>query len=262
MMLRHAGVGLSSEGPAPLLLRPLGQARNRASEVVEQLTAEIASGRLVLGAQLPTEQEMMAAFGVSRSVVREAVAALRADGLVTTRQGLGCFVASDPARRPFRIDPDGLGSLRDVVDLMELRLAVEVEAAGLAAERGDARALRAVRQALAAFEAAAGRGDSSVGEDFAFHSAIAAATGNSQFARFLEYLGRFIIPRQSIRVQPPHHGEPGQGEPGAYLRMLEAEHRAIAAAILAHDAAGARLAMRDHLLRSRERYRGMMTPGR
>ena len=247
MMLRHAGVGLSSEGPAPLLLRPLGQARNRASEVVEQLTAEIASGRLVLGAQLPTEQEMMAAFGVSRSVVREAVAALRADGLVTTRQGLGCFVASDPARRPFRIDPDGLGSLRDVVDLMELRLAVEVEA---------------VRQALAAFEAAAGRGDSSVGEDFAFHSAIAAATGNSQFARFLEYLGRFIIPRQSIRVQPPHHGEPGQGEPGAYLRMLEAEHRAIAAAILAHDAAGARLAMRDHLLRSRERYRGMMTPGR
>ena len=247
MMLRHAGVGLSSEGPAPLLLRPLGQARNRASEVVEQLTAEIASGRLVLGAQLPTEQEMMAAFGVSRSVVREAVAALRADGLVTTRQGLGCFVASDPARRPFRIDPDGLGSLRDVVDLMELRLAVEVEAAGLA---------------VAAFEAAAGRGDSSVGEDFAFHSAIAAATGNSQFARFLEYLGRFIIPRQSIRVQPPHHGEPGQGEPGAYLRMLEAEHRAIAAAILAHDAAGARLAMRDHLLRSRERYRGMMTPGR
>ena len=59
------------------------------------------------GAQLPTEQELIAATGVSRTVVREAVAALRAEGLVITRQGVGAFVA-DNARRPFRIDVDEL----------------------------------------------------------------------------------------------------------------------------------------------------------
>ena len=82
------------------ILAPLGPPKNRTAEVVERLAAEIGSGRLSPGARLPTEQEMMTALGVSRTVVREAVAALRAQGLVTTRQGLGAFVASDQQRRP------------------------------------------------------------------------------------------------------------------------------------------------------------------
>jgi GntR family transcriptional repressor for pyruvate dehydrogenase complex len=238
------------------LLRPLGRTRNRASEVVERLTAEIASGRLPPGSQLPTEQEMMAAFGVSRSVVREAAAALRADGLVTTHQGKGAFVASDPTARPFRIDPDMRHSLGDVVDLMELRLAIEVEAAALAAERATARALREVERALVTFERGIARDRSSIAEDFAFHSAIAGATGNTQFARILEYLGRFIIiPRQTIVMDPAR-----EVETAAYLRTLVDEHRTIAAAVLARDPVAARAAMRDHLSRSRERYQGMMRP--
>jgi len=124
---------LSSNSEASGILAPLDPPKNRTAEVVDRLAAEIGSGRLGPGARLPTEQEMMTALGVSRTVVREAVAALRAQGLVTTRQGLGAFVASDSQRRPFRIDPDGLKSLEAVIDLMELRLAVEVETAGLAA---------------------------------------------------------------------------------------------------------------------------------
>src|SRR5690349_21447053 len=146
--------GLSSSDTTPPMLRPLGPARNRTTEVVERLQAEIASGRLVEGARLPTEQEMMRALGVSRTVVREAVAALRAEGLVVTRQGLGAFVASDFQRRPFRIDPEGLRSIADVLNLMELRLAVEVETAGLAAERATGKQVRAVAQALAALDRA------------------------------------------------------------------------------------------------------------
>src|SRR5512138_2792437 len=113
------------------LLQPLDAPRRLTAELVARLTADITSGKLPPGARLPTEQEMIAATGVSRTVVREAVAALRAEGLVLTRQGVGAFVA-DHARRPFRIDPVKLHSLREVLEVMELRTGIEVEAAGLA----------------------------------------------------------------------------------------------------------------------------------
>jgi DNA-binding FadR family transcriptional regulator len=83
----------------------LGPSLNRSQELTQKLTAEIRSGRLSPGAQLPTEQEMSAATGVSRTVVREAISALRAEGLVVTRQGPGAFVTTDVQRRPFRAAP-------------------------------------------------------------------------------------------------------------------------------------------------------------
>ncbi len=241
---------MSSSSEASAILTPLGPPKNRTAEVVERLAAEIGSGRLSPGARLPTEQEMMTALGVSRTVVREAVAALRAQGLVTTRQGLGAFVAIDQQRRPFRIDPDGLKSLEAVVDLMELRLAVEVETAGLAAERATAKQLRAIGQALAAMDRAIARNESAIDEDYAFHRTIAEATGNTQFARFLEYLGRFIIPRQTVRMEPVR-----ASGARAYLDAFQQEHRLIHDAIQNHDSTAARAAMRQHLLKSRERYR-------
>ena len=181
-------------------------------------------------------------------MVRAAVAALRAEGLVTMRQGTGAFVAEDAARRPFRLVLGGLPSVAQALDIMELRQSVEVEAAGLAATRATA-ARDEIAAALAAIELAIGRGESAVEEDFAFHRAVAAATGNPQFARFLEYLGYFIIPRQSIRVAA-HHGAGRR----AYLEMIQREHHAIRAA----DEAGAREAMRRHLANSRARYRRLV----
>jgi DNA-binding FadR family transcriptional regulator len=183
-------------------------------------------------------------------VVREAVAALRADGLVVTRQGAGAFVAPDAERRPFRLALDGLPSIAEVLEIMELRASVEVEAAGLAAGRGTAMARRRVGQALGAINAALDRGESAIDEDFAFHRAIAAATGNPQFPHFLEYLGRFIIPRQSIRVAA--HRPEGQRP---YLEAVQCEHVTIFSAISAGDAAAAREAMRQHLGNSQARYR-------
>ncbi len=79
--------------------------RGLAHEVVERIRADIGSGKLRPGDRLPTEQDMIASLGVSRTVVREAVAALRAEGLVITRQGVGAFVADDMRLRPFRIAP-------------------------------------------------------------------------------------------------------------------------------------------------------------
>jgi len=231
------------------ILRPLGPAKNRTSEVVERLTAEIGSGRLTPGARLPTEQELTAALGVSRTVVREAVAVLRAEGLVETRQGVGAFVVRDIQRRPFRINPDGLHSIAEIVEVMELRTGVEVEAAGIAAERASAASRRRMAKALAAIEAAIARGEGAIDEDFAFHQAIAEATGNPHFMKFLEFLGRFLIPRQNVRV-----GLKTTADLQSYLQRIQGEHCAIAAAIDANDVSAARRAMRRHLAGSRERY--------
>jgi len=232
------------------VLRPVTPHRGLSREIAERIADEITSAKLAPGAKLPTEQEMVAAMGVSRTVVREAVAALRAQGLVVTRQGAGAFVAPDIETRPFRLAFDGLPSIAEVLEVMELRASVEVEAAALAASRGTFTARRRVGRALAAIEAALRRGESAIDEDFAFHRAIAAATGNPQFLHFLEYLGRFVIPRQSIRVgaQRPE----GQR---AYLDTFQREHVAIHDAIVAGNAAAAREAMRLHLGNSQTRYR-------
>jgi GntR family transcriptional regulator, transcriptional repressor for pyruvate dehydrogenase complex len=236
--------------PHGSMLRPVSPPPRLTREIAERIADEIATARLQPGAKLPTEQEMVEAMGVSRTVVREAVAALRARGLVITRQGAGAFVAADTDRQPFQLAFDGLPSIAEVLDVMELRASVEVEAAGLAAERGSPAARRRVAAALKVIDAALDRGESAIAEDFAFHRAIAAATGNAQFASFLEYLGRFIIPRQSIRVAA--HRPEGQH---TYLETFQREHAAISAAIVARDPTAARDAMRRHLTNSQHRYR-------
>jgi GntR family transcriptional repressor for pyruvate dehydrogenase complex len=236
----------------PALLQPLRAGRNLTGEVVARIAAEIRSGRLEPGARLPTEQELMSAMGVSRTVVREAVAALRAEGLVTTRQGSGAFVASDSSRVPFRIDPDGLSSIEDVLEVMELRLAIEVEAAALAAERSTRQRAQSIREAVDAIEVAIAKGEGAVSEDFAFHRAIARASGNARFAELLEFLGRHIIPRQSIRIALNTPVEQRR-----YLLRIQKEHHDIFEAILGGDARRARNAMRAHLTRSLKRYRAL-----
>lgn len=231
------------------LLAPLKPQRNRTTEVSERIAALITSGKLQPGERLPTEAELMDAMGVSRTVVREAVAALKADGLVVTRQGAGAFVANDAARMPFRIDPDSLSSIDDVIAVMELRLAIEVEAAALAAERAGPAAVKAIDKALAAIDRAIAADDSAVAEDFAFHQAIAKATGNAHFISFLTFLGVHVIPRQRIRSSMT------SDERARYLKRFQGEHEDIAAAIRKGDSAKARNAMRQHLENSLQRYR-------
>ncbi|HZP79039.1 MAG TPA: FadR/GntR family transcriptional regulator [Pseudolabrys sp.] len=223
---------------------PLSAPRSLTRELIERISADIAGGKLAPGERLPTEQEMIAATGVSRTVVREAVAALRAEGLVTTRQGVGAFVSAN-ARRPFRIEFEKLSTLKEVVQVVELRTGLEIEAAGLAAERASTAELRKISVAYDAIDAAVRRGETAIDEDFAFHCSIAAATANPQYLRFLQYLGRFIIPRQTVQI----------ADRRAYLAKIQAEHRDIVAAIKARAVTQARAAMRRHLLNSLKRYK-------
>jgi DNA-binding FadR family transcriptional regulator len=234
----------------PVTIGRLTPPSNLTHELIRRLADEIGSGKLAPGARLPTEQEMMAATGVSRTVVREAISALRAQGLVVTRQGAGAFVAREAQSRPFRIEVNEADSLADVLRIMELRIGLEVEAAGLAAERRTAAQLAEIGRRLKAFERAMGQGDSAVDADFEFHKAIFAAVDNPYFLSFLEFLGRYIIPRQQVRV-----GFSSPEDQKTYLEGIQVEHVAIHAALRGRDPAAARDAVRLHLTRSRDRYR-------
>ena len=236
--------------PSAVKIRPLSAERKLSRGLADQLAEQIKSGRLAAGARLPTEEELSRAARVSRTVVREAVAALRADGLVVTRQGVGAFVSAAPQQAPFRIDPDGMRSIADMLHVMELRLGVEIESAGLAAERATKPQLRAIAAALEAMDRAAAQGKDAIDQDLELHRAIAEATGNPQFARFLQFIGRHLIPRRIVSGMPQSMG--GQR---AYLGLLQAEHHAVVEAIQQRDPKAAREAMRRHLTRSVERYR-------
>src|SRR5688572_16616685 len=231
-------------------IRPLASARKLSAGLFDQLAEQIKSGKLAPGERLPTEQALTRAARVSRTVVREAVAALRAEGLVITRQGVGAFVSAAPQQAPFRIDTERLHDLEEILYVMELRLCVEMESAGLAAERASRAQVRAIDAALEAMDRATVQGKAAVDEDLELHRAIAEGTGNPQFPRFLQFIGRHLIPRHIVSGMPRSMG--GQRP---YLEMLQVEHRRIVDAIRNQDPKGAREAMRRHLSRSLERYR-------
>ena len=226
-------------------------------ELVESLGDRIRDGRLVPGTKLPTEAAFMAEFGVSRTVVREAISKLQASGLVQTRHGVGTFVIGLGDASAFRIAPEQLATLHDVVAMLELRVGVETEAAGLAARRRNPQNLLVMREALDAFTQAVETGRDAVAPDFQFHQEIARATQNPHFANLMATLGMTIIPRARLGSS-----RPADEERLTYLRRVNAEHGSIFDAIEQQDVEAARAAMRTHLANSRERRRRAALPGR
>jgi DNA-binding FadR family transcriptional regulator len=223
------------------------------SQLVKALTERIDKAVFKPGDKLPSEQELIEEFGVSRTVVREAISSLRAAGLVATQQGVGAFVLQSTQRRPFRIDEAGLDLLKEVIAVLELRICLETEAAGLAAQRRDAGQLSALRGALDRMAAAIEASEDAVSADFDFHRNIAEATGNLHFAHLFNYLGALLIPRARVETQRHFAADPVE-----YLRRVQREHEDIYRAIERQDAEAARSAMRLHLSNSRERLRQAM----
>jgi GntR family transcriptional repressor for pyruvate dehydrogenase complex len=226
------------------------KSRSLALDLVDGLGDRIRDGQWPAGSKLPTEAAIMEEFGVSRTVVREAISKLQAAGLVATRHGIGTFVVGLGEGASFRIERDRLVTLQDVIAVLELRLGLETEAASLAAQRHTEANLAAMRQSLAAFAAAVEAGRDAVGPDFQFHLEIARATQNHHFVDLMSTLGATSIPR--ARLGPE---EQLSEERKAYLRRVHAEHESIVHAIAARDPEAARAAMRTHLGNSRERRR-------
>lgn len=228
---------------------PRRRGRTLAEEAVGSLTERIRQGQLKPGDKLPTESEIMAALGVSRTVVREALSRLQASGLVETRHGIGTFVLPPPAEAPtpFRLDPATVGTAMDVLAMLEFRVSLEAEAASLAATRRSDAELAEMRRALDELERTAAEGQDSVGSDFAFHLAIARATGNRYFTDIMSHLGTMVIPRSRLHVSTPERVQ--------YLERVNFEHENIYDAIERRDPEAAKAAMRMHLTNSRERLR-------
>lgn len=226
---------------------PQRKHRNLAQGVVEQISATIRQGMLKPGDKLPTESSLMTQHGVSRTVVREAISHLQAAGFVRTRHGIGTFVIE-------RV-PSGLGfeaesilTLRDVLAILELRIGVETETAGLAASRRSEDQVDELAGALLEMQQAMAEGGATVEADKRFHLLIAQATGNRYFVEILAQLGNAIIPR--ARLNTPVLEE---DRPVDFHERVSREHDDIFRAIERRDPEAARAAMRTHLSNSRER---------
>ncbi|RYF35549.1 MAG: FadR family transcriptional regulator [Comamonadaceae bacterium] len=239
----------SGSAPAAFVGRPRAKARGLAHGLVDDLSQKIRDQALRPGDKLPTESAIMLAYGVSRTVVREALSKLQAAGLVETHHGIGTFVLQPRPASMFRLDASDLATSVDVLAVLELRISLETESAGLAAARRTDEHLRAMRQALDDFEHNVSVAGDTVAPDFRFHLQIAQATGNSYFADIMSHLGTTIIPR--TRISALRTADPR----GEYLLRVNREHEEIYAAIARRDPESARAAMRIHLTNSRERLR-------
>lgn len=224
--------------------------KSLAQALYDQVAGRIQDGTLRPGDKLATEAELIREHGISRTVVREALSRLQAAGLVETRHGVGTFVLDRPSLPGLGFDANTLRTIHDVLTMLELRICLESEAAGLAATRRSTEQLAGMRRALDAIRHASREDGNAVGEDFQLHLQIAKATGNRYFVELMTYLGAAAIPR--YRVDSAQLGGTSRAE---YLARINREHEDIYDAIARQDPDGARAAMRAHLTNSRERLR-------
>lgn len=234
---------------------PAASPRTRAMQLGDTLRQAIGEGQFPPGSRLPSEAQLTAVHGVSRTVVREAIAALRADRLVEARQGAGVFVLkTTPTPPPFNLSLGhvDLARVSSMIELLELRTAVEVESAGLAALRRSPAQEEVIFDRHYAVRSCLEANQPTSEADFALHLAIADATNNPRFREFLTMIGRNIIPRAALR------GDDAEADQSGYISLLVEEHQAIVNAVSEGDEEGAREAMRRHLRGSQLRYRNLL----
>ncbi len=224
--------------------------RRLAESLVERFAQRMREGTLKRGDKLPTETQIMAAESVSRSVVRDALSRMQAAGLVETQHGVGTFVLDMPAPEGFNVGPATIMLLSDVLDLLEFRLSLEVQAAGMAAERATPQAIDELEQALKALLQGPEKSGSTTNADFQFHLKIAKAAGNPYLIDIMKHLGTKLIPRTRM-----NSAYTGQSNRSTYLAGINAEHQQIFDAIVSRQVDGARAAMFLHLSNSRMRLR-------
>jgi DNA-binding FadR family transcriptional regulator len=218
------------------------------SQVVRTIAERIKLGDYPRGSKLPTEKALIDELGVSRTVVREAIANLRASGLVSIHHGIGVFVRQDAGVTPFRLGDENLMLVENLVKGLELRIGIESEAAALAADRRTQADIQAMTAACKAMDVAVRRASRDTQADFDFHRAVATASHNEHFFRIFNYLGETLMPRMRLSTHAVD-----DASLSVHLKRVNEEHRAILNAIEARDVEGARGAMRKHLGDSRDR---------
>ena len=205
-----------------------------------RLIAQIESGTWQPGERIPTEPQLAALHGVSRTVVREAVQQLKSRALLISRQGSGVYVAPTSAHQSLAFDSSVLESVQAVVHVVEVRRVLEGEIAALAAERATRSQIAALRRALKAIDAAVAAGHDGVAEDLAFHRVIGEATGNPQFRLLLGFLEQYL--REGMRITRGNEARRID-----FMQAVQQEHRAIIDAIAQRDPVAARHHAMQHI---------------
>lgn len=233
-----------------LQVEPLSASAKMPERVMHALQDLICSGAYPAKSRLPSEGDMALQFGVSRTVIREAISRLKSEGLVESRQGSGVFVREAGPHTPFRIDPGSVESIQDVLQIAELRQGLEAEIAALAASRATKKQVAEIGVRLAAIDADVAAGGDGVDADIEFHRSIARATANPHFLSLWDFLSRFLKGTITLtRSWEARREETRQ-------QVME-EHRALYEAIVAGDAEAARAAARRHMEMSSSRIRSI-----
>lgn len=216
-----------------------------ANRIADALREDIATGRFPTGCRLPAESSLASGFGVSRPIVREAIALLKADGLLTTRKGSGAFVSETPGGEVWRMASATQGG-PTLQQLLELRATVETACAALAALRRNDADIAAIRTALLAMDAAGSDLARAAAADVAFHRAIADATHNPCFTGLTDFVGQRLLAARHAAWENATRLPTGS-------RGAHAEHVVLCEAIVAGDPEAARTAAQRHLQAAAQR---------
>lgn len=219
--------------------KPITPGAYLSDQVADALTAEIRAGRLAVGAKLPTEAALVEQFAVSRTVVREAVSRLKSLGLVDSRQGSGVYV-KEVGFSPLNFDAKSAVSKQAVIQIVEVRRALEAEVAGLAAQRRTQADIKRIGKFIALLDKAVQAGGDGVDEDVQYHRAIAEAARNPFLIGTLEYLGQFLRGATGVT-------RANEARRADFARQVRVEHDKILRAIEAGDAVAARKAAARHM---------------
>jgi DNA-binding FadR family transcriptional regulator len=210
-----------------------------------RIVAIINADKLEIGDRLPSEARLAEMFGMSRTIVREALVRLAADGITEARRGAGSFVKRRPSERLVAHMP--MDDLSATLGSYEVRFVVETEAARLAAMRRSPEQMDAIEQAWDALRTALQSSGPAHLEDMALHRAIAIATANSAFVATFDHMYEEVdrIMRAGVDIS--------RSRPPEAIGAMISEHEMIVEAIRVQDADGAALAMRWHLMQGRKR---------
>ena len=207
--------------------------------IASEIMSQILGGELKPGDVLPTEAALAESFGVSRNVVREAIARLRSDGLIETKQGRGATVRPPSERATFRVDMSALEETTSLADLFELRGILEIEAAGLAALRRTDDDLARLQTAIDNMAGQQEFDEKRLEADAAFHRAMGAATKNAFLATIVDYLSSRL--KETTRATNRIYRD------GDLIAVTIGEHEKILAAVKAQDTQAVRDAMKGHI---------------
>lgn len=212
--------------------------RRLTEEIADQIERLILNNELSVGDALPPERELAAQLKVSRNILREAVSTLTQKGLLEVRPGSGTYVVQ-PTFEFLRDTLDFLIRFNTsaLIELAEARRSIEVEIAGLAAERAKPEDIERIMTHLKEMEEASYQPEAYVEADIRFHAALAQAASNQILQLLLDSIRGTM--REAIHLLVKNH-------PTAWQEAMK-YHRQIADAIQQHAPAAARLAMRNHL---------------